>query len=122
IRLHCLGETRVKPSDSDQDACVAAIFLVIAQEHFYPTPESKRKTLAMREFHDLTLRLLTMVIKQQGFILYAAHMTKGFLQECHDPFKTPLRGDNATVSGMTIKYTRVPAWPVLGPLEWFGTA
>jgi hypothetical protein len=52
-----------------------------------------------------------------AFIVYPGDITEAFLAKFHNPFKAPPNGDDATVSGITIEYTRVPIWPILGLQE-----
>lgn len=73
-------------------------------------------------FRDLTLRILTHDIDTSEFLVYTGHITKEFLEKFHDPFKAPAGGDDATVSGIKIEFTRVPIWPILGLRERLGKA
>lgn len=122
----------VDTSNPDQDAYLIAVFLAMAQAHFYTTqpirvgsdsrPPKQQGIPSGSNFHDLKLRILTHDVDEKEFIAYTGYVTRGFLQKFRDPSRAPAGDDDAAVSGLKIEYTRVPIWPILGLRERFGKA
>ncbi|KAH6980470.1 hypothetical protein EDB80DRAFT_825864 [Ilyonectria destructans] len=120
------------PSNLNHDAYFVAIFLAMAQKHFYPSPPpSTRRESPMNpqrdippspKFQDLTLYILTHDTDMQDFIVYTGYVTKEFLERFHNPFKGPLGEKVIERSGIRIEYARVPIWPILGLRERLGKA
>ncbi|KAM4060699.1 hypothetical protein HRG_001755 [Hirsutella rhossiliensis] len=130
-RLQQARSKALLPANSDHDAQFMAIFLAMAQRHFYkpPGPAVQRDTRwwtaegppPRPDFHDMKLRILTHETDTADFILYTGHVTAKFLERFHDPFKAPL-DDDGSVPGLKIEYTRIPIWPILGLRERLGKA
>ncbi|KAG7402566.1 hypothetical protein Forpe1208_v017055 [Fusarium oxysporum f. sp. rapae] len=132
LRLQERRHRKIDPSNSDKDAYFIAVFLAMAQKHFYTTL-SIRSRYDLRlpkqqdipsgpNFHDLKLRILTHDVDKKDFIVYTGYITREFLQKFHNPFKAPADDEDAAVSGLKIEYTRVPIWPILGLRERLGKA
>ncbi|EQL01972.1 hypothetical protein OCS_02327 [Ophiocordyceps sinensis CO18] len=119
------------PANPNHDVQFVAIFLALAQRHFYPPPARvcKRDTPwwtakgppPRPDFHDIKLRILTHDTETAEFILYTGHVAAKFLERFHEPSKTPLE-DDGSVPGLAIEYTRIPIWPILGLRERLGKA
>lgn len=130
-RLQRARSKALLPANLDHDVQFTAIFLAMAQRHFYPSPEpaSRRDTRwwtaegppPRPDFEDVKLRILTHDTNTADFILYTGHVTAKFLDRFHQPFKTPL-GDDGRVPGLDIEYVRIPIWPILGLRERLGKA
>lgn len=131
-RLQQLRAKQLVPADSDHDAHFVAMFLAMAQKHFYTTPPaSSRREISMLpgkeippcpDFHDVTLRILTHDTDTAEFIVYTGHVTAEFLERFHYPCRVPSNDEEAEVKGIKIEYTRVPIWPILGLRERLGKA
>lgn len=129
-----IGRARSKalmPANLDHDVQLVAIFIAMAQRHFYPPPgpslrpESRWSTTmgpAPRPcFDDVKLRILTHDVDAAEFILYTALVTAKFLDRFHDPRRAPVGSDGA-VAGLDIEYARIPVWPILGLRKRLGRA
>lgn len=132
-RLRQLQSKALKPRNSYHDANFVAIFLAMAQRHFYskPAPSSRRnsKWSSSREamsrpaFASIVLRILTHDDAQSEFIVYTGYVTSGFLDRFHDPFSVPKSGKGKdSAAGIKITYKKVPIWPILGLKERLGKA
>ncbi|KAG6040598.1 hypothetical protein E4U41_007792 [Claviceps citrina] len=125
-RLMQLRRKALIPANPDHDAFLVAIFLAMAQRHFYrnPVPSKRRDSQWSRSggsprrppFEDLRLRILTHDDDTAEFTVYTGYVTAGFLDRFFDPAKTP-PGQEQHPSGLRIEYSRVPIWPVLGLRE-----
>ncbi|KAI1120529.1 hypothetical protein F5Y10DRAFT_124407 [Nemania abortiva] len=107
---HRLGVIRAKKllaKNSNEDAYLLAMILAMAQE-------SARTTIWYRDFKA---RILSIAEEEMAFLVYTATVPTGFLAKFRDPSATPA-GD----SGVTIEYTKVPVYPVLGLRERLGEA
>lgn len=133
FRLQQLRSKALIPADSDHDAHFVAIFLAMAQRHFYgaPAPSSRRDSQwsplggkpCRPAFEDIKLRILTHDTDTCDFIVYTGHITAKFLDRFHDPFRVPASNeDEDGVPGIKIDYTKVPIWPILGLRERLGKA
>ncbi|KAG8665270.1 hypothetical protein FPOAC2_14525 [Fusarium poae] len=132
IHLGELIARKLVPSNMDRDAYLVAVFLGMAQAHFYSPPPAANKgrpTIKLKEgippcpdFRDLKLRIVTHNTETSSFIVYTGHVTSRFLQKFHDPSYACPNDDNASSSGIKIEYTRVPVWPILGLRERLGKA
>lgn len=134
-RLFFLRSKAVMPANLHHDAYLVAIFLAMAQRHFYDVPvpsswrDSRWSTWAEKPprpaFEDLKLRILTHDSDMEHFIIYTGHITSKFLDRFHDPSTTPTsdeikdEGENDPL-GIRIEYTKVPIWPILGLKERLG--
>ncbi|KJZ73128.1 hypothetical protein HIM_07512 [Hirsutella minnesotensis 3608] len=140
-RLQRARSRMLMPSDPDHDVQIAAIFLAMAQAHFYPKPtgSSKRDSPwhkgpgkpSRPRFRDLTLRVITSnkEVAADGsmsadasaaeFTVYTGHVTARFLERFHEPQNSP---QDDGEDGLRIDYTRVPIWPILGLKERMGLA
>ncbi|KAH6680011.1 hypothetical protein F5X68DRAFT_263687 [Plectosphaerella plurivora] len=116
----------VLPKDPDQDPFLAAAFIAMAQDRFYPaTPESKGMTgkitkrqfrdRPMPKFADTKLRILT-TNGNQTFSVYTTTVTAKVLTALHHPTAEELRSgpDDHT---MDIEHTKVDVFPLLGLKE-----
>ncbi len=134
FRLQQARSRLLVPADPDHDVQFVAIFLAMAQRHFYnaPPPSSRRDsqwatpspaktTLPRPRFEDIKLHILTHDVDEAEFIVYTGHVTAKFLERFHDPLKAP-RDEFGRVPGLEIEYTRVPIWPILGLRERLGKA
>ncbi|UNI24772.1 hypothetical protein JDV02_010496 [Purpureocillium takamizusanense] len=134
FRLQQARSRLLVPADPDHDVQFVAIFLAMAQRHFYnaPPPSSRRDSqwatqptsktaLPHPQFEDIKLHILTHDVDEADFIVYTGHVTAKFLERFHDPLKAP-RDESGRVPGLEIEYTRVPIWPILGLRERLGTA
>ncbi|KAG5916609.1 hypothetical protein E4U42_007575 [Claviceps africana] len=115
------------PANPDEDPILVAIFLAMAQRHFYGRP-IQRRTLAPSStrperprFENRSLRILSDDSDTAEFIVYTGHVTAGFLDRFHDPSRAP-RPDEQECCGMRIEYTKVPIWPIHGLRERLGRA
>lgn len=130
-RLQQMRSKALVPANSDHDAHFVAIFLAMAQRHFYgaPVPSSRRDSQwspsrgkAQRPaFDNVSLRILTHDNDTAEFIVYTGHVTASFLDRFYKPSKAPF-GQEEEAAGMKIEYSRVPIWPILGLRERLGKA
>jgi hypothetical protein len=116
----------VLPKDPDQDPFLAAVFIAMAQDRFYPaTPESKGMTgkitkrqfreRPMPEFVDTKLRIMA-TNDDQTFSVYTTTVTAKVLTALHHPTAEELRsGPNDHI--MAIEHTKVDIHPLLGLKE-----
>ncbi|PNY20403.1 Uncharacterized protein TCAP_07430 [Tolypocladium capitatum] len=131
IRLQQARSKKLMPANSDHDVQFVAIFLAMAQRHFYatPAPSSRRDSQwspsrdqpPRQEFQDLKLRILTHDDDTAEFIVYTGHVTAKFLERFNEPLKNPY-GEDGEIPGINMDYTRVPIWPILGLRERLGKA
>ncbi|QUC21332.1 uncharacterized protein UV8b_05575 [Ustilaginoidea virens] len=131
-RLQQLRAKALLPTNPDHDAHFVAIFLAMAQRHFYgaPAPSSRRdsqwspsKGAPQRpSFRDVKLRILTHNNDRAEFMVYTGHVTAQFLDRFHEPWKAPQLDGDGVPPGIRIEYTRVPIWPILGLRERLGRA
>ncbi|POR34391.1 Uncharacterized protein TPAR_05416 [Tolypocladium paradoxum] len=131
MRLQQARSRGLMPANADHDVQFVAIFLAMAQRHFYATPapscrrdsqwSPSRGEPPRPEFQDLTLRILTHDNDTAEFIVYTGHVTAKFLERFHEPLKNPC-GEDGEIPGINIEYTRVPIWPILGLRERLGRA
>ncbi|KAK2595081.1 hypothetical protein QQS21_007212 [Conoideocrella luteorostrata] len=131
FRLQQLRSKALVPANSDHDAHFVAIFIAMAQRHFYgaPVPSGRRDSQwspsrgrpERPPFEDITLRILTHDNDPEEFIVYTGHVSACFLDRFHDPSRTPMCDDDGA-SGIKIEYTRIPIWPILGLRERLGIA
>lgn len=131
MRLQQARSRGLMPANSDHDVQFVAIFLAMAQRHFYATPPpcSRRDSQWSPSggepprpgFQDLKLRILTHDNDTAEFIVYTGHVTTKFLERFHEPLKNP-NGEDGEIPGINIEYTRVPIWPILGLRERLGKA
>ncbi|KAG8413683.1 hypothetical protein J3459_015249 [Metarhizium acridum] len=132
-RMYLLRSKAFMPANSNHDAYLVAIFLAMAQRHFYGAlaPSSCRDSRwspwvgksRRPAFEDLKLRILTHDSDMAHFIIYTGHITSKFLDRFHDPFATPTSDgdeDDDDALGIRIEYTKVPIWPILGLKERLG--
>ncbi|KFA80429.1 hypothetical protein S40288_07048 [Stachybotrys chartarum IBT 40288] len=130
-----LQQLRLKmliPSNSDKDPYIVAMFLAMAQRHFYaaPPPSSRRnsqwspgnKRPQCPNFQDIKLKILTHEKEAAEFIVYTGHLSAKFLERFHNPRKVPTGEEGSEPAGIKIEYTRVPIWPILGLRERLGKA
>ncbi|KZZ98531.1 hypothetical protein AAL_03049 [Moelleriella libera RCEF 2490] len=134
VRLQRLRARCLVPDNTDYDAHFVAIFLVMAQRHFYgaPRPSPRRDSLwscgngrpERPAFEDIKLRILTHDNETAEFIVYTAVITARFLDRFHEPACAPSHADGMDdgAPGMQIEFTRVPIWPILGLRERLGKA
>ncbi|RDA84833.1 hypothetical protein CP532_3155 [Ophiocordyceps camponoti-leonardi (nom. inval.)] len=129
LRLQIARSKSLMPANPNHDSHFVAIFLAMAQRHFYPLlAPSPRKEVrwwsskGLRpDFKDVKLRLLTHDEATGEFIVYTARVTANFLEKFDRPRETPLDADG-NAAGLDIEYTRVPIWPILGLRERLGKA
>ncbi|KAG5984578.1 hypothetical protein E4U55_004129 [Claviceps digitariae] len=126
-RLLELRTKALQPANSDHDPVLVAMFLAMAQRHFYGPPSAtmwlpSRAPRQRPPFEDLRLRILTHDNDTAEFIVYTGHVTASFLDRFYYPSKAPVEEDGDQSSGMKIEYTRVPIWPILGLRERLGKA
>ncbi|KAJ6439466.1 fungal specific transcription factor domain-containing protein [Purpureocillium lavendulum] len=133
FRLQQARSRLLIPADPDHDVQFVAIFLAMAQRHFYnaPPPSSRRDSqwspapsktnLPCPQFEDIKLHILTHDVDEAEFIVYTGHVTAKFLERFHDPLKAP-RDETGRVPGLKIEFMRVPIWPILGLRERLGKA
>ncbi|RDA89774.1 hypothetical protein CP533_3568 [Ophiocordyceps camponoti-saundersi (nom. inval.)] len=132
LRLQLVRSKSLMPANPNHDSHFVAIFLAMAQRHFYPllAPSPKKEAQwwsssagrSLRpDFKDVKLRLLTHDEATGEFIVYTARVTAKFLQKFHRPRETPLDADGNAV-GLDMEYTRIPIWPILGLRERLGKA
>ncbi|KFA70329.1 hypothetical protein S40285_01738 [Stachybotrys chlorohalonatus IBT 40285] len=131
-RLQQLRSKMLMPSDSDEDPHLVAMFLAMAQRHFYaaPPPSSRRnsqwspgnKRPPCPNFRDVKLKILTHEKETADFIVYTGYVSAKFLERFHDPRKVPAGEEGPESLGIKIEYTRVPIWPILGLRERLGKA
>ncbi|KAK3182406.1 hypothetical protein K4F52_006230 [Lecanicillium sp. MT-2017a] len=131
-RLQQLRSRSLLPDDSDQDVHIAGIFLGMAQRHFYGATSSsfRRDTRwhattekrARPQFRDIKLRILSHDSDEAEFIVYTGHITAQFLERFHRPHRAFYEEDGEKIAGLTIEYTKVPIWPILGLRERLGKA
>jgi hypothetical protein len=119
-RLWSLHLKKLSPTNGDQDPHLAGIFLAMAQRHFLVSGDSNKDP----PYQDVKLRILMEDADKSAFVVYTATVTREFLERFHAPFSTP---GNSTAGmgelpGMTIEYTDVPFWPILGLRERMGLA
>ncbi|KAG6001648.1 hypothetical protein E4U43_001272 [Claviceps pusilla] len=123
----------LEPANPNHDPVFVAIFLGMAQRHFYQysSPYSlgqctewwfwPRAPPKRPPFEDICLRILTHDSETAEFIVYTGHVTASFLDRFYYPSRAPPEEEQAS-SGMKIEYTRVPIWPILGLRERLGKA
>lgn len=129
FRLQKAKAKRTIPAIADHDVQFAAIFLAMAQRHFYPTPpaSSTRDSfwttnlpgtpIPSPSFDNITLHILTEgAVDDDILIVYKGHVTRKFLERFHNPFAAP-RDEEGLVRGMRIEYTRVSMKPYLDPQD-----
>ncbi|PFH56942.1 hypothetical protein XA68_15742 [Ophiocordyceps unilateralis] len=131
MRLQRVRSRTLMPANPNHDAHFVAIFIAMAQRHFYPSlaPSPKKEsrwwpfesTSPRPKFRDLKLRLLSHDDVTGEFIVYTARVTAKFLERFHKPRKTA-RDAAGKVPGLDIEYTRIPIWPILGLRERLGKA
>ena len=131
MRLQQARSRGLMPANSDHDVHFVAIFLAMAQRHFYaiPPPSSRRDSQwspargepPRPEFQDLKLRILTHDNDTAEFIVYTGHVTAKFLEWFHEPLRNPY-GEDREIPGIKIEYTKLPIWPILGLRERLGQA
>ncbi|KAJ6436760.1 Endonuclease/exonuclease/phosphatase [Purpureocillium lavendulum] len=126
FRLQKAKAKRTIPEIPDHDVQFAAIFLAMAQRHFYPTPpaSSTRDSfwttnlpgtpIPRPNLDNITLHILTE--GDDVLIVYKGHVTRKFLERFHNPFAAP-RDEEGLVCGMHIEYTRVSMKPYLDPQD-----
>ncbi|OAA41280.1 hypothetical protein NOR_05358 [Metarhizium rileyi] len=128
-RLMQLQLKTILPANSDHDAHLVAIFLAMAQPHFYRLslssmlnfPSIRRGMLRRPGFEEIKLRILTHDSETGEFIVYTGHITSKFLERFYDPFTAPSSEEGEDgVQGIKIDYSRVPIWPILGLRERLG--
>ncbi|CAK7216026.1 hypothetical protein SCUCBS95973_002665 [Sporothrix curviconia] len=133
-RLQALRSKLLLPAELDHDAYLTGVFIAMAQSHFYESPPSRMASqvswwnsrhrgdgaLAVHEFHDLKLRILTHDDETSDFIVYMAVVTAAFLKRFAEPLKAVENAEEQ--AGLDIEYTRVPVWPILGLRERLGKA
>ncbi|PHH84256.1 hypothetical protein CDD83_2238 [Cordyceps sp. RAO-2017] len=131
-RLHRVRSRALMPANPDLDVQIVAMFLAMAQKHFYPEPRDDAPEPneswcppdadpPALDFHDLKLRILSRDSRTAEFILYTGYVTAKFLERFHNPREAPLDEDG-NVPGLRIEYARVPIWPILGLRERLGRA
>ncbi|KAF4589809.1 hypothetical protein GQ602_003698 [Ophiocordyceps camponoti-floridani] len=130
-RLQRLRSKTLMPGEANHDAHFVAMLVAMAQRHFYPSLMQFAKKEAMwrhpkrttpkPEFRDLKLRLLTHDETTGEFIVYTATVTAKFLDRFHRPWEA-VRDEDGKVSGLSIEYTKIPIWPILGLRERLGKA
>lgn len=129
FRLLKAKAKRTIPAIPDHDVRFAAIFLAMAQRHFYPTPPASSTRgsfwttnlpgtpMPRPSFEDTTLHILTEdALDDNELIVYKGHVTREFLERFHNPFAAP-RDEEGLVCGMHIEYTRVSMKPYLDPQD-----
>jgi hypothetical protein len=130
-RLQQLRSKILIPDDPTEDVHLAGIFLGMAQRHFYgaATTSFRRnfrwapmETKTRPKFHDIKLRVLSHDNETAEFIVYTGHITAKFMKRFHRPHKAFYADDGEELAGLTIEYTRVPIWPILGLRERLGKA
>lgn len=133
FRLQYLRTKAFIPANPKEDSHFVAIFLAMAQRHFYgaPMPSPRRESqwsprsgrLPHPDFQDLKLRILTHDSETAEFLVYTGHVKAAFLERFHAPHKVP-KSDSGDleVPGIKIEFTRVPIWPILGLRERLGKA
>ncbi|RCI16256.1 hypothetical protein L249_3189 [Ophiocordyceps polyrhachis-furcata BCC 54312] len=134
LRLQIARSKTLMPANANHDSHFVAIFLAMAQRHFYPllAPSAKKEAQwwssstaggrSLRpDFKDVKLRLLTHDEATGEFIVYTARVTAQYLQKFDRPRETPLDADGKAV-GLDIEYARIPIWPILGLRERLGKA
>ncbi|KAG6007129.1 hypothetical protein E4U21_006313 [Claviceps maximensis] len=127
-RLMRLRTKALKPANPNHDPVFVAIFLAMAQRHFYGAPSPRQRDwypsripLQRPRFEDLRLRILSHDADTAEFIVYTGYITATFLDSFWSPSKAPPEEEQES-SGMKIEYTRVPMWPILGLRERLGKA
>lgn len=132
FNLQRLRGKRLIPANLDHDAYLVGILLAMAQAHFYPSaPKTEerpnigrcggQKHCKLPKFKDVTVKLLTHTDEPAEFIVYTAVMTAVFLEKFNSPEKAPMVQPGSD-SGIDIKITKVPVWPLLGLQERLGKA
>jgi hypothetical protein len=130
-RLQRLRSKMLIPANTDHDPYIVAILLAMAQAHFYREPSSKsssqsdggRKKVRMPppSFRDIKVQVITHDKGNESspnFIVYTAVVTKTFLDRFMYPHKAPTpQGGETLATGMSISYTSVGFWPLLGLKE-----
>ncbi|EGS22532.1 uncharacterized protein CTHT_0020770 [Thermochaetoides thermophila DSM 1495] len=131
-RLQQLRSKMLTPSNPDYDPYLVAVFLAMAQAHFYREPpsrassppesqsQSQRKSIRLTtpKFRDIKLRIIT---HDEGndstpnFVIYTAVVTTSFMERFLHPHKAPPAHESGP--GMTITCTPVTVWPILGLKE-----
>lgn len=135
-RLQQLRSQMLVPADADHDPYIVAIFLAMAQAHFYHESSSRASSQASQggrrsvripppSFRDITVQVITHDEgndSSSNFVVYTATVTAAFLSRFMFPHKAPAPtpGEDNTAdfsNGMDISYTPVSFWPVLGLKE-----
>jgi hypothetical protein len=123
-RLQLLRSKLLTPEDEDHDAHYIALLLAMAQAHFHrparSIPLSQRRTRLgspvdggpQPELDDARVQLITHNDENAEFIVYTAVVSAAFLRRFAEPARAPL-----DPTGMTVEYTKVPIWPILGLKE-----
>lgn len=130
-RLRELHGKLLIPKKPDEDPYFVAIFLAMAQRHFYPpstrilTRDSsfplQKHTSDQPDFYDVNMRILTHDNKKKEFLIYTGYVIAQFLDRFSDPSGT-YYDEDGTIAGMKVEFTRVPIWPILGLRERLGKA
>ncbi|ODA78059.1 hypothetical protein RJ55_06662 [Drechmeria coniospora] len=129
FRLQQMRSRALTPANADHDVQFVAIFLAMAQHHFYPRPasswgkhwSSSAESPPQPHFQDIKLRILTHDCETAEFIVYTGHVPAKLLERFHCP-SNACRLDDGSLPGVRIEYTRVPIWPILGLRERLGKA
>lgn len=128
-RLQQLRSKMLAPSDVNHDPYIVAVFLAMAQAHFYPDSSSQSSSksssqspkqihIAPPSFRDTKIHIIThdKVNSSPNFVIYTAVVTATFLDRFMFPHKAPKSQENFR-AGMDISCTRVSFWPLLGLKE-----
>ncbi|KAI1099642.1 hypothetical protein F4804DRAFT_321414 [Jackrogersella minutella] len=112
-RLYEIRSRKLLPKNPDEDQVILAIMISMAQQHTYANVY-KGKGFVPKDVH---VRVITIDEAHDSFIVYTSVIPAAFLGMFHEPSKAP-RGD----AHVTIRYQRIPAWPVFGLREQLGQA
>jgi hypothetical protein len=109
-------EKKLTPATIDHDPYFATALLAMAQAHFHfrDSPETwSEETLSkyLSPSRDVRVQLITHNVKDEQFVVYTVVVSAGFSQRFACP-KFDL-----SQFGLTIRYVKVPAWPLLGLKE-----
>jgi hypothetical protein len=131
-RLQRLRSNQLAPANSNHDPYMIAIFLAMAQAHFYrrnsPSSQSSASGSSQRaapeppsKFHEVKVQIITHDegdTNTPNFIIYTAVVKPAFLER----FLRPEKGSSVAEAakkdnGIDITYASVSFWPILGLKE-----